>query len=165
LDSLEDFRKNPHVEILPKSPPTNFQSLGIFKNPFFIQKRFFLQLLAQSAQRPAVPSGLSAHTAQPVVSFLLPHRALATALLSRDSAAGESPPRRLPCLGISQIRLPVVPSFFSPPHGKPPWPGAATRPIFSEPLPPATVESMVEPWTGHPGARPRAMDRVNVISY
>jgi hypothetical protein len=32
LSSLEEFRKNPHVKIPPKSPPTNFQSLAIIKN-------------------------------------------------------------------------------------------------------------------------------------
>jgi hypothetical protein len=53
LGRLEEFRKNPHIKIPPKSPPTNFQSLGIFKNPTFIQKKNFLQL---SAQRPAGPS-------------------------------------------------------------------------------------------------------------
>jgi hypothetical protein len=42
LDSLEDFRKNPHVKIPPKSPPTNFQSLGIFKNQILFGKEFFL---------------------------------------------------------------------------------------------------------------------------
>jgi hypothetical protein len=35
LRSLEEFRKNPHVKIPPKSPYTNFQSLGKFKNPIF----------------------------------------------------------------------------------------------------------------------------------
>jgi hypothetical protein len=42
LRSLEEFRKNPHVKIPPKSPSTNFQSLGKFKNPIFIRKEFFL---------------------------------------------------------------------------------------------------------------------------
>jgi hypothetical protein len=32
LRSLEEFRKNPHVKIPPKSPCANFQSIGIFKN-------------------------------------------------------------------------------------------------------------------------------------
>jgi hypothetical protein len=40
LRSLEEFRKNPHVKIPPKSP-TNFQSLGKFKNPILILKFFF----------------------------------------------------------------------------------------------------------------------------
>jgi hypothetical protein len=35
LRSLEEFRKNPHVKIPPKSPYTNFQSLDKFKNPIF----------------------------------------------------------------------------------------------------------------------------------
>jgi hypothetical protein len=30
LDSLEDFRKNPHVKFLPKSPCAIFQSSTIF---------------------------------------------------------------------------------------------------------------------------------------
>jgi hypothetical protein len=41
LRSLEEFRKNPHVKIPPKSPSTNFQSLGKFKNPILIQKFLF----------------------------------------------------------------------------------------------------------------------------
>jgi hypothetical protein len=74
LGGLEEFRKNPHIKIPPKSPTTNFQSLGIFKNPIFIRKRIFLQLSAQSAQRPAGPSGLSTHLAKPAIFFLLPHQ-------------------------------------------------------------------------------------------
>jgi hypothetical protein len=35
LRSLEEFRKNPHVKIPPKSPSTNFQSLDKLKNPIF----------------------------------------------------------------------------------------------------------------------------------
>jgi hypothetical protein len=35
LRSLEEFRKNSHVKIPPKSPSTNFQSLDKFKNPTF----------------------------------------------------------------------------------------------------------------------------------
>jgi hypothetical protein len=70
LRSLEEFRKNPHTKIPPKSPPTNFQSLFIFKNPIFIQKRIFPSLSAQSNQRPTGPSGLSAHAAHP--TFLPP---------------------------------------------------------------------------------------------
>jgi hypothetical protein len=42
LRSLEEFRKNPHVKIPPKSPCANFQSLGKFKNPIFNSKILFL---------------------------------------------------------------------------------------------------------------------------
>jgi hypothetical protein len=60
--SLEEFMKNPHIKISAKSPCTNFQSPGIFKNPIFIPKQIFLQLSAQSAQQPASPSDLLAPT-------------------------------------------------------------------------------------------------------
>jgi hypothetical protein len=54
LISLEDFSKNPHIKIPPKSPTTNFQSLGIFKKQFFIRKRFFLTF-GPAAIRPFGP--------------------------------------------------------------------------------------------------------------
>jgi hypothetical protein len=41
LRSLEEFRKNPHVKIPPKSPSTNFQSLGKFKIPIFNSEILF----------------------------------------------------------------------------------------------------------------------------
>jgi hypothetical protein len=65
LRSLEEFRKNPHIKIPPKSSPTNFQSIGTFKNQIFIQKRIFPSLLDQSAQRPVGPSSLSASASRP----------------------------------------------------------------------------------------------------
>jgi hypothetical protein len=65
LGGLEEFQKNPHIKIPPKSHCTNFQSLGIFKNPIFIPKTNFLQILAQSAQPLVGLLGLSAHAAQP----------------------------------------------------------------------------------------------------
>jgi hypothetical protein len=51
MRSLEEFMKNPYIKIPPKSPPTNFQSLCIFKNLIFIRKRIFLHF------RPNRPSG------------------------------------------------------------------------------------------------------------
>jgi hypothetical protein len=60
LRSLEEFRKNPHVKIPPKSPSTNFQSLGKFKNPIFNSEILFLAFgpadpAARSASNPASP--------------------------------------------------------------------------------------------------------------
>ncbi len=60
LRSLEEFRKNPHIKIPPKSPSTNLQSLDKFKNPILIWKFFFLafgpaNLVARSASGPARP--------------------------------------------------------------------------------------------------------------
>jgi hypothetical protein len=65
LRSLEEFRKNPHVKIPPKSPSTNFQILGKFKNLILIQKFLFLTfgpahpmacLASGPASPPAAPS-------------------------------------------------------------------------------------------------------------
>jgi hypothetical protein len=61
LRSLEEFRKNPHVKIRPKSPSTNFQSLGKFKNPILIRKFLFFLIFgpadpaAHLASSPASP--------------------------------------------------------------------------------------------------------------
>jgi hypothetical protein len=66
LRSLEEFRKNPHVKIPPKSPSTNFQSPAIIKNQIFIQKSIFLHFWpirpsgqpAYSTSRPTPPPSL-----------------------------------------------------------------------------------------------------------
>jgi hypothetical protein len=55
LRSLEEFRKNPHVKIPPKSPSTNFQSLGKFKNPIFNSEILFPYF---RPNRPCGPLGL-----------------------------------------------------------------------------------------------------------
>jgi hypothetical protein len=60
LRSLEEFRKNPHVKIPPKSPSTNFQSLGKFKNLILIRK-FFSLLSARPTVQPARPLAQPAH--------------------------------------------------------------------------------------------------------
>jgi hypothetical protein len=70
LRSLEEFRKNPHLKIPPKFPPTKFQSLAIIKNQIFIQKIIFLHFRPKTAQQPVDPSGLSAQP--PTRAPLLP---------------------------------------------------------------------------------------------
>jgi hypothetical protein len=65
LRSLEEFRKNPHVKIPPKSPSINFQSLGKFKNPIFTSEILFLDfgpadLAAHPASQPSQPTGRAA---------------------------------------------------------------------------------------------------------
>jgi hypothetical protein len=54
LTSQEEFRKNPHVKIPPKSPCANFQSHGIFKNQILFRKEFFPSLLAHPAFQPSL---------------------------------------------------------------------------------------------------------------
>jgi hypothetical protein len=60
LRSLEEFRKNPHVKIPPKSPCANFQSLAIFKNSIFIRKGIFFRF------RPIRPSPAHAGLLRPI---------------------------------------------------------------------------------------------------
>jgi hypothetical protein len=67
LRSLEEFRKNPHVKIPPKSPSTNFQSLGKFKNPIFNSEILFPYF------RPGRPCGpLGLRPSQPPLASPLP---------------------------------------------------------------------------------------------
>jgi hypothetical protein len=49
LRGLEEFRKNPHIKIPPKSSCANLQNLGIFKNLIFYSKRNFLRISAHLA--------------------------------------------------------------------------------------------------------------------
>jgi hypothetical protein len=91
LRSLEEFRKNSHVKIPPKSPCANFQSLGIFKNQILFRKEFFCHfwpirpfgpavahfLFFSTAHSPPFPLGLSlsagpAHTHGPTSRLLPP---------------------------------------------------------------------------------------------
>jgi hypothetical protein len=65
LRSVEEFRKNHHVKIPPKSPSTNFQSLGKFKNLIFNSEILFLDfgpvdLAAHPASQPSQPTGHAA---------------------------------------------------------------------------------------------------------
>jgi hypothetical protein len=60
LRSLEEFRKNPHVKIPPKSPSKIFQNLGKFKNSILIRK-FFSLLSARPTPRPVRPLAQPAH--------------------------------------------------------------------------------------------------------
>jgi hypothetical protein len=144
LRSLEEFKKNPHIRIPPKSPCTNFQSLGIFKNLIFIPKGFF------SSFRPSRPVGwftLSAHAAHPGLFFLLHQRRSKATSSSR--AAVPWPPHHPPpapwrdpngrgplynsaASSIDYNHPPLLHSgndcHLPPPPG-PPLPGAPSAPI------------------------------------
>jgi hypothetical protein len=53
LRSLEEFRKNPHVKIPPKSSSTIFQSLANFKKSDFNSENLFI--LSSLSAQPACP--------------------------------------------------------------------------------------------------------------
>jgi hypothetical protein len=61
LRRLEEFRKNPHVKVPPKSPSTNFQNLGKFKNPIFNSEIHFSLFSAPPTLRPTRPLAQPAH--------------------------------------------------------------------------------------------------------
>jgi hypothetical protein len=83
LRSLEEFRKNPHVKIPPKSPCANFQSLDKFKNPIFNSEILFLRFrpgrpwgpLGRWPSRPRWP--LSSHRPNLILPAQLAHVSMA----------------------------------------------------------------------------------------
>jgi hypothetical protein len=150
LRSLEEFRKNLHVKIPPKSPSPNFQSLGKFKNPIFNLEILFLDfgsadLAAHPASQPSQPTGRAAPTGQN-----RPGRPIQPTRRSRLRGKyvfpfGSRLPSRPPLPRLSVNRAPTVSSV---PHLQPSelaraatdsWPLSATQLRASgaiEPLPP-----------------------------
>jgi hypothetical protein len=61
LRSPEEFRKNPHVRIPPKSPSTNFPSLGKFKIQFLFEKNSSYEF------SPLGPADLPTHESSTLV--------------------------------------------------------------------------------------------------
>jgi hypothetical protein len=122
LRSLEEFRKNPHVKIPPKSPSTNFQSLGKFKNPIFNSEILFLDFgpadpAAHPASQPSQPTGHAAPAGRN-----RPGQPLQPARRSRLRGKyvfpfGSRLPSRPPLPRLSVNRAPDVSSI---PHLQPP---------------------------------------------
>ncbi len=111
LRSLQEFRKNPHVKIPPKSSSTIFQSLAKFKNPILIRKSFYFLslLLAQPAclspTRPW-PTGRPKPPGPP--AHLLPSPQAGPSLSARASLAYS---RKY--VFLFETRLPSVPPSLS----------------------------------------------------
>jgi hypothetical protein len=112
LRSLEEFRKNPHVKIPPKSPSTIFQSLAIIKNQILFRKEFFLHFW------PNRPSGQPAHPAsqpsQPHPPPFLPQaaRVLGPSRPTRPWRICQKPSLLRVCAARRRCLLPL-----SPPRG------------------------------------------------
>jgi hypothetical protein len=100
LRSLEEFRKNPHVKIPPKSPSTNFQSLGKLKIQFLIQKFFFL-ISARPTLQPTRPLAPPAHW---------PRRPC------RPNLSRPAHPARASIASLREIRLPFLVRAFRAGH-------------------------------------------------
>jgi hypothetical protein len=142
LRSLQEFRKNPHVKIPPKSPSTIFQSLAIIKIQILFGKEFFLHF------RPSRPSGQPAHPAtQPSQPYCppplffrrpracarpIPACAALAYLPKVVSSSSLCSPATTPSPSVTAKRAPPVSSIF---HLAPADPGkAAASPHLSRPL-------------------------------
>jgi hypothetical protein len=102
LKSLEEFRKNPHIKIPPKSPSINFPSLGKFKIQILIQKSFFFTF---------GPADFAAHSDFGPAGLPLPRPRPA----DRPNSPRPSRPARA-CLGVfctSCFLLDFTPSVIS----------------------------------------------------
>jgi hypothetical protein len=117
LRSLEEFRKNPHVKIPPKSPSTNFQSLGKFKNPIFIRKEFLLRIQPTRPSRPAHSPGLGlpAGISRPTPLRPKPPSPLGLSAARPTRAFGVFYRRRFPLWFTPSRAGRFLP--LSPPHG------------------------------------------------
>jgi hypothetical protein len=108
LRILEEFRKNPCVKIPPKSPCTNFQRLGKFKNSIFISKNFSSvpPQLPRWPVRPFGPAGLTDPTrpSRSPVPYLQPKPA-PTPSRSRATAPLPPGPPWLPFLPVLVLPL------------------------------------------------------------
>jgi hypothetical protein len=137
LRSLEEFRKNPHVKIPPKSPSTNFQSLGKLKNPIFNSEILFLAFgpadpVARSASGPASPPAVPSPQAEIVSAGPSSPRVSRVFAENTFSLLDHAFPSRLPLPRLSVNRAPPIrftpfstpadPSWKSP---MPPLPRAA----------------------------------------
>jgi hypothetical protein len=149
LRSLEEFRKNPHVKIPPKSSCANFQSLDIFKNLFFLQKEIFFGFrpirpspaprwpaAPQTAGAPLDPLGPSrvGVFSERRILFDIAHS-------SRDAFSLTSPPcgARLSALSRSPRQPTVVASshHLQPPcTARPPTSGCEARSSLHALIPP-----------------------------
>jgi hypothetical protein len=123
LWSLEEFRKNPHIKIPPKSPCTNFRRLGISNNLIFIQKKILFRFWPNRPSR------------QPVCLAFSPHSAHRASSSSFRTEVGERPAGGF-------HRLPA------PPRPRPPWgryPELCTASADCFPLLPSSFRGLNSP--------------------
>jgi hypothetical protein len=130
LRRLEEFRKNPHVKIPHKSPSTNFQSLGKFKNPIFIRKEFSSEFSPLGPAGLPTPTTMACRPAQAIQPLPGPNRPahlasqplgplVPLAYFTADVFLIGSPLRRPTSVGIFPTpRMP--PSLYNPPSSLPP---------------------------------------------
>jgi hypothetical protein len=147
LRSLEEFRKNPHVKIPPKSPYANFQSLGIFKNSIFIRKGIFFRFWPSSAHAgPLRPAGhwLPARPTRPKPRWRIRRKAYSLRLCTLQQGRLLSL-TSLPC--GAHLSTPSPPphrlTIAASPHHL--WLPRATRPLTSGCQARSSLPSLIPP--------------------
>jgi hypothetical protein len=154
LRSLEEFRKNSHVQIPPKSLCANFQSLGIFKNLIFIRKGMFFGFQPSLARTgPLCPAGhrLPARPTWPKPSWRICWKAYSLrpcarrqrrllSLTSLPCGAHLSAPSPSPC----RPTVAISPCHLWPPHTAQLHPRMPPEPLPAPPnlssAPPAPIK-------------------------
>jgi hypothetical protein len=125
LRSLEEFRKNPHVKIPPKSPSTIFQILAKFKNQILIRK--FVDFLSLLSARPTLRPGNLSRPSRPASP--------SPALACRPAQATLSRPTR-PASPLSLSAGPARALLLPPPAPTPGVHGAAAAGLAPPPRSP-----------------------------
>jgi hypothetical protein len=153
LRSLEEFRKNPHVKIPPKSSCANFQSLAIFKNLIFIQKGIFFgfrPIRPSPAPRWPIGRRLPAQPTQPKPRWHIFRKAYSLrpcALRQRCLLSLTSPPCGACLLAPSpssrQPTIVVSPHRLRPPRATQLHPRMSPEPLLAPPSfpPPPLIPS------------------------
>jgi hypothetical protein len=136
LRRIEEFRKNPHVKIPPKSP-INFQSLGKFKNPIFIRKEFFLRIRptrpSLARDGPLCTAGRHAR-ARPILAYT------ALAYLPKPiSSSSLRSPATTPSSSVTTTRDPPVSFVVSPASANPKHASPHASPQLIAPRLPASI--------------------------
>ena len=141
LRSLEEFRKNPHVKIPPKSSSTNFPSLGKFKIQFLFENIYSSDFSPLGSAGLPTPPALACRPAQTSPAQIASPRGLSAGPPARAFSVfcrsrfplRFAPPRagRLP--RISLTRGPRM-SDSSPTSGRPSSPAPPPNPGHRAPL-------------------------------
>jgi hypothetical protein len=147
LRSPEEFRKNPHVKIPPKSPSAISQSLAIIKNQILFGKEFsfIFSPIGPAASRPARPLSPAGYRPLPLFSRRPRTRArpipayAALAYLPKDiSSSSVRSPTMTPSPSVTAKRAPTISSIF---HLAPADPGHAAASL-GHPAPPSLYLEM-----------------------
>jgi hypothetical protein len=166
LRSLQEFRKNPHVKIPPKSPSTISQSPAIIKNQILFRKEFSFAFgpIGPAASRPARPLRPASHRPLPLFSHRLRAHArpipacAALAYLPKDvSSSSLRSPATTPSPSVTAQRAPTVSSIF---HLASTDPGHAAASL-GHPAPPSLYLEMPSQGVNSPALIPRVNPLLN----